>query len=73
MKIINLGNLNTNVKCSFCGCEYEFCGSDVFDEYDVSCNLNPTIGLIPRRKYVYCPICRTKEYIKLNKGEEKNE
>ena len=70
MKVIKDGKLAKQVTCSYCDCIYEYNGKDVKIEYDycsqtihISCYKNA------ERKYVECPQCGEKHYLK-NQGEK---
>ena len=53
MKIIKMGNLNTQVTCEKCGCIYEYEDEDIRHDY----NLTAGSG------FVYCPCCGIKHNI----------
>lgn len=62
MKVIKDGRLAKQVICSYCGCIYEYNGKDVKIEYDY-CNIT-SCYVNAERKYVECPQCGEKHYLK---------
>lgn len=63
MKVIKAGRLAKQVTCKYCECIYEYNGKDVKTEYgyygrSIKCCVNT------ERKYVECPQCGEKHYLK---------
>lgn len=70
MEIINKPEIDYNVTCDFCGCEYIFKDGDIkhtFREYG-DYRLNQVVQ--QHLVYVECPICETRHYIEYNKGKK---
>lgn len=57
MKIIKLPD---PIKCSCCGCEFEYDDRDVYESY----KMTDGEDIIVFNVYVDCPICRTKFSLK---------
>ena len=66
MKIIKEGNIEKKVTCSYCNCEYEYDVKDICDEYQtLTCSFYyPTNYERIVRKFVCCPECGEKYYIR---------
>lgn len=67
MKIIKEGNIEKKVTCSYCNCEYEYDAKDICDEYYseiITTNYSYKERFI--RKFVCCPECGEKYYIRKN-------
>lgn len=66
MKIIKEGNIEKKVTCSYCNCEYEYDAKDICEEYQTFAYslVYPTNYEKNVRKFVCCPECGEKYYIR---------
>lgn len=66
MKIIKEGNIEKKVTCSYCNCEYEYNVKDICEDYQTSdySLIYPTNYERIVRKFVCCPECGEKYYIR---------
>lgn len=70
MKVIKDGKLAKQVTCKYCECIYEYNGKDVKIECDYCNSILPLSCYVNvERKYVECPQCGEKHYLK-NQGEK---